>query len=167
MPEPERKIHTALKEVEEVMLSKLREGGSVTFSPKGTSMLPMLHSGTDSVTLIKPPDKPRKGTVALFILKDEKGGRRYALHRLVRIKNDEYVFCGDNRISCDPPVKYEDILAVVSEFTRNGKKHGVKGFFYCVYKTFMLATVRIRPFTNRFERSVYSLWKRIFRKKTK
>ena len=148
------------------MLEKLREGGSVTFSPKGTSMLPMLRSGLDSVTLTKPPVSLKKGTVALFVLDDERIGRHFILHRLIRVRNGKYFFMGDNRLTFDPPAEYEDILAVVSEFTRKGKKHGVNEFGYRSYSAFMIATSGIRKVTNRLEKFVYRIWKKLFRGKT-
>ena len=142
------------------MVEKLREGGAVTFSPKGTSMLPMLRSGLDSVTLKKPPAKLKRGTVALFISSGSEE-RKYILHRLVRIKNGEYTFCGDNRLTADSPVPYENVLGVVTEFVRKGKKRSIRSFIYGLYSFYMVSTVGIRRFTLRLERSVYRIWKRI------
>lgn len=142
------------------MLEKLAEGGSVTFSPKGSSMLPMLRSSGDSVTLEKPPAKLKKGTVALFILNDERG-RRFILHRLVRVKDGLYTFCGDNRYTHDTPVPYENILGVVTAYERCGKKRSLKEPWYRLYKLFMVSTYRIRRFSLRLERLVYRVWKRL------
>lgn len=43
-----------LDDVMQIIAEKLEAGGSVTFNPKGTSMLPMLRDGDDTVVLSKP-----------------------------------------------------------------------------------------------------------------
>ena len=53
-----------LDDVMQIIAEKLEAGGSVTFNPKGTSMLPMLRDGDDTVVLSKP-----KGRLHLFVLK--------------------------------------------------------------------------------------------------
>lgn len=133
----------ALSEMEELIRSKLSEGGSVKFSPKGRSMLPMLREEGDSVTLIKPPARLKKGMVALFISED--GGERiYTLHRLVSIRGGRYYFCGDNRKEKDEPASYGDIIGVVAEFETRGEKHSVKEFGYRLYSLWMISTAGFR-----------------------
>ena len=62
-----------LDDVMQIIAEKLEAGGSVTFNPKGTSMLPMLRDGDDTVVLSKP-----KGRLHLFDLPlGEKTARMY------------------------------------------------------------------------------------------
>ena len=63
-----------LDDVMQIIAEKLETGGSVTFNPKGTSMLPMLRDGDDTVVLSKP-----KGRLHLFDLPltGEKTARMY------------------------------------------------------------------------------------------
>lgn len=63
-----------LDDVMQIIAEKLEAGGSVTFNPKGTSMLPMLRDGDDTVVLSKP-----KGRLHLFDLPlyRRKDGRMY------------------------------------------------------------------------------------------
>lgn len=42
-----------LDDVMQIIAEKLEAGGSVTFNPKGTSMLPMLRDGDDTGCFIK------------------------------------------------------------------------------------------------------------------
>ena len=39
-----------LDDVMQIIAEKLEAGGSVTFNPKGTSMLPMLRDGDDTLS---------------------------------------------------------------------------------------------------------------------
>lgn len=149
--------------MEPLMEEKLREGGKVTFSPKGVSMLPMLRSAGDSVTLEKPPARIKKGTVALFI-SNEGDERKYVLHRLVRVRGDEYFFCGDNRSECDAPVQRGDIIGVVTGYESRGKKRSVHALWYRLYSAGMVATCNIRPRAKKVQNIIYRAWKKLFRK---
>ncbi|MCR5808317.1 MAG: S24/S26 family peptidase [Clostridiales bacterium] len=152
--------NAALAEMEELIRAKLEEGGKVTFSPKGKSMLPMLRSEGDSVTLVKPPARLKRGTVALFISKTGED-KAYILHRLVRIENGRYFFCGDNRTETDEPVGYGDIIGVVSDYESRGRKRSVKEPWYRLYSCWMVATSGFRRGSLRFQRTVLRIRKKL------
>ena len=50
----------SLEELEPFISAQLAEGGSVTFTVKGTSMRPMLIGGIDAVTIVKPTEPLKK-----------------------------------------------------------------------------------------------------------
>ncbi len=162
-PGGRERITAALSEMEEVMTEKLLAGGSVSFSPKGKSMLPMLRSEGDRVTLRKPPAKPKKGMVALFV-SNEDGVRRYILHRLVKVKNGLCTFCGDNRSECEAPVPYENVIGVVTEYESRGKKHSLNETWYRLYSVWMTSTYGFRRASMKAERLIYRIWRRLFRR---
>lgn len=163
-PDSRERIRTALSEIESVMTEKLEAGGTVSFSPKGSSMLPMLRSEGDSVTLKKPPADIKKGTVALFV-STEGGKRHYVLHRLVKVKNGLYTFCGDNRRECDEPVQYERIIGVVTGYESRGKKRGVDELWYRLYSVWMTSTYGFRRVSIKAEKRIYMIWRKLFRRK--
>ena len=49
-----------LEQVMPLMLERLSDGQTVTFSPRGISMLPMLRQGLDTVELSAVPKKLKK-----------------------------------------------------------------------------------------------------------
>ena len=67
----------------DAMMPLLREqldvGQQVRFSPRGTSMLPMLRPGIDSVVLRPLPEKLKKYDLPLY---QRKNGQ-YVLHRVI------------------------------------------------------------------------------------
>lgn len=152
---------TELAELSSVLVEKLGEGGSVAFSPRGVSMLPMLRAHGDKVTLKKPPAHLKKGTVALFISRSDDGGKRFILHRLVRVKGEELIFCGDRRLECDPPVRHEDVLGVVTEYVSRGHKHSVTEPLYRLYSFWMVHTVGVRTAAQRAQDLIYRVWKKL------
>ena len=50
----------------EIIKEKLDSGGTVTFTPNGTSMLPLLRDGEDVVVLSKPEGRLHLFDVALY-----------------------------------------------------------------------------------------------------
>ena len=149
----------ALDELSGIFSEKLCEGGSVTFSPRGASMLPMLRAYGDSVTLTAPPARLKKGMVALFVLNKEDGGVKYILHRLVKIKKSGLVFCGDHRLECDPEVSPEAVVGVLSSYRSRGKERSIKSLTYRLYSFFMVHTTRIRKLALKAENLAYRVWK--------
>ena len=157
-----RKVGAALSDMEGLIRAELDEGGSVSFTPRGGSMLPMLRANGDSVTLEKPPARIKRGTVALFV-SGEGGDKKYVLHRLVkaRRKRDEYFFMGDKRDSADPPVRREDIIGVVTAFTSRGRHSRLKEPGYRLYSSWMVLTRNVRPVSFKVQSAAYRLWRKL------
>ena len=60
----------------------------------GTSMLPLIKEGENTIKITKVSAKLKRGDVLLF--KRDDGS--YVLHRLVRVKKDKLLMCGDNQV---------------------------------------------------------------------
>ena len=107
----------------------LLRGDAVRLTVTGNSMYPLFHSRRDTVTL-SPAVTVKKYDITFH--KREDG--RYILHRVLKIQKDgTYLIAGDNELKTEPPVKREQILGVVTEFTRWGKTKKPKGFGYWCY----------------------------------
>lgn len=137
----------------EVMLPLIREslaaGQAVCLSPRGVSMRPLIREGRDTLTLVPPPAALKKNDMALFAY-----GDRYLIHRVVGITAaGTYIFCGDNAYLYERGVAHADVIAAVSEITRNGKPVKTAGAAYAAY----LAFIRLR---RRLRRAAHRLFKR-------
>ena len=133
-----------LEELMPLIKEELDLGRSVRISPRGTSMLPMLREGKDSVVLSKIPDRPRKYDVVLY----KRANGQYVLHRLVKI-GEKYTFLGDNQFDLETGILCEQMIAYVSSFYRGGREISGKNIFYKIY-------CRLWYWT----RGVRSLWRR-------
>ena len=115
------------------MLPAMREtldaGGEVSFISKGRSMLPMLRDGVDTVILKKPKFPLKRYDIPLYIRKNDK----FVLHRIIAIKDGQYIIRGDNCTYIETDIADENIVAVLCGFVRNGKKYSVDNFFYKIY----------------------------------
>ena len=130
------------KEVElddliDIIKEKLDSGGTVTFTPNGTSMLPMLRDGKDIVVLSKPQGRLHLFDIPLY---KRKNGV-YVLHRVVGFDSDGgYVLCGDNQFNYEHGIMDSDIIAVVTAFYRKGKAYTIYSLRYRLYINFWYYT---------------------------
>lgn len=106
---------------------QLEEGGRANLTVTGCSMHPLLRNRRDSATLV-PAGKQKKGDIILY--RRESG--QYVLHRIIKVEKDVYICSGDNQVMREP-VKQEQILAVVGDFTRKGKVYAIDHPGYCLY----------------------------------
>ena len=106
----------------------LERGKSARILPRGTSMLPMLRQGIDSVVLSPLPETIRKYDIPLYRREDGK----YILHRIIGA-GDTYVCMGDNQFVPEPNVKREQMIALVTGFYRGDTYHSVDEPTYKLY----------------------------------
>lgn len=129
----------------------LREGKTVSISPKGYSMYPLLIPGTDRVIIAPLTGKRlKKGDIALFRRKESK----LVLHRIVRVVKDtagiSFYFCGDNQKEIEGPVSETDIFGKVTFIEKKKMKFSVRNPLY-VLSVFVWMILRpVRPNISRF-----------------
>ena len=124
----------------------LSEYGTLTYSNKGTSMMPLLREGKDMFTLRrKGAERCRAGDVVLY----KRPPKDYILHRVVGVRENDYVILGDNCVSYEYGIKDSDILGVMTGFTRGGREYSIESSGYRLYTFIILHTKGIRIFTRR------------------
>jgi hypothetical protein len=88
----------------------------------------MLRQGIDSVVLSPITDSLKKYDLILY----RKDDGRYILHRIVEL-GETYTCCGDNLFEYDPGIRQDQMIAVVTAFTRGEKLHTVTEPGYWLY----------------------------------
>ncbi len=109
----------------------LAQGNSVTFTPGGVSMLPMLRPDRDAVTLSPLPQQLKKYDLPLY----RRDNGQYVLHRVVKV-GQTYTCLGDNQFYTEPGVRQDQMIGIVTEFVRGGKRISVTDLRYRVYCRF-------------------------------
>lgn len=118
-----------LEQMAPLIEEALLRGDSVRLTVTGNSMYPMLHSRKDTVVLQK-AETIKKYDITFHRRSDG----RYILHRVLKINPDgTYQIAGDNELKTEPPVKREQILGVVTSYTRWGKECSLKSPWYWLY----------------------------------
>ena len=106
-------------------------GQEFTFIPSGTSMLPLLNGTDDKVTFSPKPAHLSKYDVALY---RRPSNGHLVLHRMIGFTHDGgYIFCGDNQFTKEFGITDDDVLALMTAFTRKGKTHSVRSLRYRIY----------------------------------
>lgn len=106
-----------LREMNRMMEETLQGGGEVAFTPAGHNMLPMLRSRQDKIVLVQAPNQLKKFDIPLY----RRGNGQFVLHRVIDIKKDGYVLCGDHQWQAEYGVRHEQIIGVVKAFYRGDK----------------------------------------------
>lgn len=97
----------------------LAEGREVAFTPKGTSMLPFIRGGKDTVTL-KKLDSVEVGDIVLVRLADE----RYVLHRVIGTHGDALLLMGDGNIAGTESCTKADVMGTVVLINKHKPSNG-------------------------------------------
>lgn len=119
MPASSANKELSLYDMEPLIREVLDSGSEFELSPRGSSMLPLIKGGRDTVTLVKPKGRLSLDDIALY--KRENG--QFVLHRVVNVLDGCYDMCGDNQSSPECEVKDSQIIALVSKLTLNGKTY--------------------------------------------
>lgn len=128
MNHPKIKLETTMEALMPLFREQLDAGKTVKFSPRGISMLPMLRQGIDSVVLSPVPEKLKKYDLPLYQRDDGK----YILHRIVEA-GQTYTCIGDNQFDYETGVRHDQVIAVVTSFTRGARLHSVNELPYRLY----------------------------------
>lgn len=119
----------------------LAANGSLTYSNVGTSMLPLLRQGRDLFTVVKKgTERCRVGDVVLY----RRPPSHYVLHRIVEVREHDYVILGDNCVNREYGITDGDIIGVMTGFVRDGKAHSVNDPLYRLYVRVWMGTQGLR-----------------------
>lgn len=132
------------------MEEQLNNGKTVRFQPQGTSMLPMLRPGVDTVLLKKAPDMLKKNDLPLY----KRADGHFVLHRIVSVKSGTYVMCGDNQWRLEYNILPEQILAVTQGFYRGERYISCNNIFYRIYCAIRTDVLKMRIFASRMKRKI-------------
>lgn len=111
-----------------IQLNILERDGRYISVPSGISMRPMIYGKKDAVVIEKIKHKPKKYDLVLYIRGKEQG----VIHRIVKVKGNQFIICGDNCWQLEY-VNKEQIKGIVTEFCRKEKWYKTNNFLYKLY----------------------------------
>lgn len=108
----------------------LEQNGEMTYSNVGVSMMPMLKQGCDLFTVRKKgKERCKKYDVVLY----RRPPSSYVLHRIIEVRENDYVILGDNCVNKEYGIKDSDIIGVMTRYVHNGKERSIDDFGYRLY----------------------------------
>ena len=107
----------------------LERDGRLVYTNVGDSMLPLIKEGRDLLVIERP--KGRLGKYDIPLYKRDSG--QYVLHRVLRVRDEDYVICGDNRYSLEYGVTDRHVIGVLTAVIRDGREMPLSGIKYRLY----------------------------------
>lgn len=147
-----------------VIREQLAAGQTVRFTPTGVSMEPMLRHGIDNVVLSPVPQVLKRYDLPLY----QRENGQYVLHRVVEVQPDicapeagrdesttsTYTCMGDNQFVKESGLRHEQMIGLVTEFYRDGRRHSVDETGYRIYCRVWYRSRRLRHFWKRAVRKL-------------
>lgn len=134
---------------------ELERTGSFTLTNVGVSMLPMICQGRDLFTISKREGRCSKYDVVLY----KRPPAAYVLHRIVEVRDNDYVILGDNCYNKEYGITDKDIIGVMTSFVRKGKTYTVKHRGYRLYAVVWYKIYPIRRIYMRFKITIKKILK--------
>lgn len=114
---------------------ELDRAGRILQTTVGDSMEPMLRNRENVVVLEKTEGILKKYDLPLY----KRPNGQYVLHRIIKVRKNDYIICGDNRRKSEI-VPHEWVIAVAVGYYKNGNFISVNNENYLKY----LKTLGIR-----------------------
>ena len=141
-----------------VVENELEQYGTYASITRGCSMWPVFKTHRD-VVIIKKPDRPlKKYDIVLY------AGRknRYVMHRIIAVRDDEYIIRGDNTYVKEH-VKKECVIGILTDFNRKGKHRSVDAVPFKIYSRVWHYLYPVRFFVVKAKRLLGKIKRKLFR----
>ena len=120
----------------------LARDGRLVYTNVGDSMLPLIRQGRDLLVIEPPKGRLKQYDIPLY----RRDSGQYVLHRILAVREDSYVLCGDNRWSKEYGVTDRQIIGVLTGLVRDGKERRLTGWKYRLYVFFWCGLFPQRAF---------------------
>ncbi len=90
----------------------------LVYTGRGSSMKPLIRPAKDLIVVERLRRPPKKYDVLLF----QRDCGDYVLHRLLQIRKDGYVLCGDNQWFRECGIREDQVLGVLTAVIRGGRE---------------------------------------------
>lgn len=135
---------------------ELERHGSFTFTNVGTSMMPLLRQNKDLFVIEKKTGKGCKKYDAVLF---KRANGQYVLHRILKVREKDYVLCGDHQFHREYGVTDDQILGVMRAVIRDGvtisvtdKKYQMYVHLWCDFFYIRAAILWMKMFPYRIRR---------------
>ena len=144
-----------MTEIVPLIKAVISDGGAFRLYIKGTSMLPLLRQGKDSVMLISPGDL-KKNDIILY----KRANGAFVLHRIIKIKKSELYICGDNQFIIEKGIYPDSVIAKVNSFFRDDEEIKLSDGKYIDY----VKSLKKRRIKKRFSNYIVLIKKNLKRR---
>jgi len=141
--------------------TELAEKGKLVFHNRGVSMRPLIREGKDLMIIERPVGRLKRYDGVLY--KTANGG--YILHRVLKVRENDYVICGDNCTKREYGITDEMVIGVLTGVIRKGKalsatdkRYRLYVHLWCDFFYIRVAILSLIKVTRRILRPFKRLW---------
>jgi len=150
-------VYLAVAEGDGIIEAELDKHGYYASVTRGPSMQPLFRTHRDMVIIKRPSAPLKKYDVVLYT----GGGNRYTMHRIIGVKDDEYVIRGDNTFKKEHVPK-QNVIGVLTEFNRKGKHHSTDELLFKIYSRVWHYLYPVRHFLHKMRTLMGKIYHKIF-----
>jgi hypothetical protein len=103
---------------------ELKENGRLIYSNRGVSMYPLIRQGKDLVVIEPVSGRLKKYDVPLY--KRSNDSHVYVLHRIIKVRENDYVIRGDNCLKNEYGITDDQIVGVLTKVIRGSSNKNKK-----------------------------------------
>ena len=107
----------------------IERDGRLVYTNVGDSMRPLIRQDRDILIIEKYEGRLKKYDVPLY----KRDSGQYVLHRVLKVRENDYVICGDNRYSKEYGITDRHIIGVLTAVVRDGKEIPITDWRYRLY----------------------------------
>lgn len=126
---------------------EIQQRGRLIYTNVGDSMLPLIRQGKDLLIISKVEGRLKKYEVPLY----KRDSGQYVLHRILKVRDQDYVICGDNRYQKEYGITDRHIIGVLTGIVRDGKEISVDCIKYKLYVHLWCDFFYVRAFVLRMK----------------
>lgn len=108
---------------------EINKTGKLIYTNVGDSMMPLIRQGKDLLIIEKVNGRLKKYDVPLY----KRDSGQYVLHRILKVRKNDYVICGDNRWGREYGIQDRHIIGVLTGIIRDGREVSVNDKKYKIY----------------------------------
>lgn len=124
---------------------EIQKNGRLVYKNVGDSMMPLIRQGKDLIIIEKTNGRLKKYDVPLY----RRDSGQYVLHRILKVRKNDYVICGDNRWQREYGITDRHIIGKLTAVVRDGKEITENDLKYKLYVHIICDFFYIRAFILR------------------
>lgn len=108
---------------------EIERKGKLVYTNVGDSMMPIIQQNRDLLIIEKVNGRLKKYDVPLY----KRDSGQYVLHRILKVRKNDYVICGDNRRQKEYGITDSHIIGVLTGIVRDRRTISVNDKKYRLY----------------------------------
>ena len=108
---------------------EIKRTGRIIYTNVGDSMMPLIKQGRDVLVISVVNGRLKRYDIPLY----KRDSGQYVLHRILKVRKNDYVICGDNRCNKEYGITDRHIIGVLSGIIRDGREIPVTDIKCLIY----------------------------------